>query len=176
MGIALKLGQKIPLKALAQNRATGKVVRAIVKDATNVSIAGSPVTLPHVGDGVYFLDTLVMPNTPNISVEYDPFDGPGFTNPSTDILPTSERFEFDEDFEGTRIFAGSEVLTGNITSDTLEGTVEDDKENLSGEISDEEKLSGELSEETVSGSIEDPTNISGGISEDTIQGDIKGDC
>ena len=95
MGIALKVGEPIPLAALLTTRETTKFVRAIVRDADGVEIAGSPFNVPHLANGFYFYDLVLMPNTPSITVEYDAFEDAGFTSPSF-IDPSGERFDLDE--------------------------------------------------------------------------------
>ena len=74
MGIALKVGEKIPLFLLTENRVTNRVVRARVRDALGAEISGSPFTVPHLADGEYFNDSELMPNTPHLIVTYDVFD------------------------------------------------------------------------------------------------------
>ena len=73
------------------------------------------------------------------------------------------------------IIAGSEFLTGSISSDTLLGLVEDGKENISGKITDQEDLSGIIEEEVLSGAIVDGETTFGEITEDTITGELE-DC
>jgi len=173
MGVDLQLGEKIPLFLLLENREVDKVVKATIRKADGTEIPSSPVTVPHLANGEYFLDSLVMPNSQSIMVIYDVFDGPGFTNPS-DIFPVDERFGFEEGFDGTQIFAGSDILTGQIESETLTGVVAEATETLSGVINDQENISGEITDDVLAGTLEDDKDtISGKINEDTLDGVLE---
>jgi len=70
---------------------------------------------------------------------------------------------------------GQEVLTGQITDEILQGQINESVEGLSGIITDQETLTGEISEETLAGSLIEKETISGEINEDTITGVLK-DC
>lgn len=137
MGISLKAGEKIPLSLLLENRAIDRVVRARIYNEFGVEVSGSPVDVGHLADGLYFDNSFPMPNTANILVDYDVFDGPLFTNLSDDLFPDVERFDLDNlDTAIDQLISASRQtdLTGEIT----------DLDQLRGEITDGEELSGEV--------------------------------
>jgi len=142
MGIALKVGEKIPLFLLTENRVTDRVVRARIRNALGAEITGSPFTVPHLADGEYFDDSVLMPNTPSIIISYDVFDGPGFTNPSQDLLPEDERFDLDElgsAIDDLKNAARGQDLEAIIsTDDNLEAVINEGDENLEAILSDNE--------------------------------------
>jgi len=160
--VDLKLGEKIPLMLLTENRATDRVVRARIYDAVAVEIAGSPVNVAHLADGTYFDNSLAMPDTDHITVEYDVFDGPGFTNVSVDLLPDNERFDRDRlqevvkmENKATDLVGVVEpdiILEGVIESDDLIGIIED--EDLAGAVAGDSELVAESEEGDLTGTVE----------------------
>jgi len=167
LGIALKAGERIPLFLLLENRATDRVVKATIKNAFAVEIVGSPVNVPHLAVGEHFDESLAMPNTKHIVVTYDVFDGPGFTNPSQDLLPEVERFDLDE-----LATAVDQLLTAARQAD-LEGTVEDtdavvatveDTEGLDAEVTDTEKIEATVEDtETINAEVDNDNDLKGNI-------------
>ncbi len=167
MGIALKVGEKIPLFLLTENRVTNRVVRARVLNAIGVEIVGSPFTLPHLADGEYFNDSELMPNTPSIIVSYDVFDGPGFTNKSSDLLPDDERFDLDE------IGSAIDDLKQAARSGGLEAVISTDNE-LEATISGNNELEAIVDTAPLEAVISGTSNELEAIIESTeLEGEIK---
>ncbi len=143
MGINLKAGEKIPLFLLTENRVTDRVVRARIRNELGAEISGSPKSVPHLSDGEYFDDTVLMPDTKSIIVAYDVFDGPGFTNLSQDLLPIDERFDLDElatAIDQLKTASRQADLTAKVNdTNTLKATITDDDE-ITAAVRDDDEL------------------------------------
>ena len=140
MGISIKVGDPIPLRLLTENRVTDRFVRAIIRDSVGAEITGSPANVPHLANGFYSSDAINMPSTDHITVEYDVFDDAGFTTPSDDLFPDSERFDLDE--LGTAI----DELLAAATKGDMVATVSDE-DNLKAQVSDQDALSASVSDD-----------------------------
>lgn len=83
----------IPLSALLFNKATDKYVQAVIVDQTGSQIAGSPVGMPHVLDGLYEEDGILFPSlAEHVTAIYTVYNDAGFTIPSNVHLSGSELF------------------------------------------------------------------------------------
>lgn len=100
----IKVGDKIPLVLQLFDNATTKFVRAVIRDATDAPISGSPFTLAHEANGLYTNNAAVMPDTPFVSVQYLVYDDAGFTTLSEDHSSVG--------VEIPRLECGVEILNG----------------------------------------------------------------
>jgi hypothetical protein len=66
----MQVGAKIPLYLQLSTYATDKYVRAVLRDANNNELSGSPVNLTHLGDGLYRYGSFTFPNSSFITVQY----------------------------------------------------------------------------------------------------------
>lgn len=80
----MQVGDLIPSYVQANDYDTTKYPLAYFRDAALAPI-GSPVALPHLGNGFYGLASVPMPNSPWVAVQYVFYDDIGHT-----ILSTSE--------------------------------------------------------------------------------------
>lgn len=82
--IPIKVGNKIPLRAQETAGRTDKVIRCnLYDDPDFVTPIAPEVTLPHVGGGLYFDDSVTMPDADRIWAQYKVFDADGVT-PNTE--------------------------------------------------------------------------------------------
>lgn len=88
----LKLGEMVPLKAQLAGGETNKFPQAVIRDASDTPIAGSPFTLTHVAGGLYTNNGVTMPNTAVISVQYKVFNDAGHTTQDEDYGVVSENY------------------------------------------------------------------------------------
>ena len=79
MSSSLGLAQPIPCYSQLFDYADDKFVRAVVRDGAGDELAGSPVDLELVGDGLYRNVSLVMPQTAQVSVQYFVYSDAGYT-------------------------------------------------------------------------------------------------
>lgn len=84
-------GAQILLRAQLAKADTGRFVKVSVRDSTNAAIAGSPVTLTHVADGLYTDSSLVMPSG-NVYAQYEVYTDAGLTTTDKKYLLTEELF------------------------------------------------------------------------------------
>lgn len=92
MSIEVKIGDKIPLMAHLECYESGPVyVDAILKDAARVQI-GSAVDLGHEGDGIFFDNSVTMPEEDYVTATYRIWQDAGKTIPHPDFCSSSEIF------------------------------------------------------------------------------------
>jgi len=168
MGVALKVGEKIPLfMGLEDETATTKVVRARIFNAAGSQITGSPVTIAHVTLGEYFDESVLMVSTPSIWIKYTVFDGPGFTNPSPEF-ETLDDERFDLDDLGTAIDDLKLAARGKGLEATIEGT------NLEATISDNTSLEATIEEGDLEATIsQGDSGLEATIEAATLEGEIE---
>lgn len=104
----MKVGAALPLYLQLFNPDGSKHVRATCLNASNAAIAGSPVTLTHVSNGLYSNTALTFPaGTAWVIVQFEVYDDSGFTTPSDGYGIEVERFDLDT---GTIDALGSELV------------------------------------------------------------------
>ena len=167
MGINLKVGEKIPLALLLENRATDRFVRAIVRDDVGAQMAGSPFNVPRVSNGWHYDISVGMPDSAYLTVEYDVFDDAPFTTASTDLLPAHERFDRDD------LASAIDILIAASREGTIKGTVLDaddilakvsDDDAISATVQDDDALKAKVSDDDqISGTVEDDTSMTGQV-------------
>lgn len=113
----LKPGDKIPLVLQLFDNAVNKFVRAVVRDASDTQIAGSPFALAHEANGLYTNSTAEMPNTPFISVQYLVYDDAGFTTLSSTHSSVAVEIPIDYEISGG-------VVSATVEDETATGVVE----------------------------------------------------
>lgn len=171
MSIQVKEGDNIPLSLQLYDGATNKYVRAIIKDPTDVQLAGSPASLSHIGEGMYKNSALVMPLKDYLTVTYKVFQDALFTIPDTNysetdelvtlLVPVAELIEILEKIdqilsEGVVAKGVGFDLVGEIGANEL--SIEVDDSNLISELYDYSAI----------GKIDEPTALVGYlIDEDT---------
>ncbi len=96
MAFYIAEGATLPLSIQLFDYDPNKFVKAFITDSNNDPIAGSPVELAPVGSlGFYSNNTLVMPNTPFVVVQYVVYDDSGYTTVSTSEGGASDTFILD---------------------------------------------------------------------------------
>ena len=161
------VGQKIPISAKLPDTVTDQVVRATVKNASDTEISGSPFTLPHIGLGKYKTEIL-FPDTEYITIAYEVFKGPGFTNKNTrDYLDAGACFLRDSidqalkdlksavrGFDLVAIINEGEVLVAIVEGDDDLTSVIDDDGTLTGTVDSGEALDATIEQsETLEGDV-----------------------
>jgi len=168
LAINLKVGEKIPLAILLETRVTDKFVRAIVRGATGAEIVGSPFGVPHVSNGWHYDDTVLMPDTAYLTVEYDVFADALFTT-STDLLPDHERFDRDD------LASAIDTLLASSQQGTIKAIVLD-ADDISSKVSDDDSIGATLQDDNaLKAKVSDDEQISGKVGEDdSLTGQV--DC
>ena len=91
MSTSVKIGEKIPLLAhLECLEGSPLYVDAVIKRPDRSSLPGSPFDLGHEGSGVYFDNSVTMPDLEYLTVTYRIFDDVGKTIPSDDYCLVTE--------------------------------------------------------------------------------------
>lgn len=90
-----KYGQPILLNVQLDDGATDKFVRATLRDADGNTLPESPVQLSHVANGLYTDESVSMPDTQQVTAQYEVFLDSGFTQPANyplglDTFPLEE--------------------------------------------------------------------------------------
>ena len=105
MSEIIKIGEKIELDIFLEGGVTGRFVRAILKDANDIALAESPLTLTELSDGRYFNKSVVK-QAGSVLAIFQTFEDAGFTTPDIDFPDTIEKFidppftkEFSDPFE-----------------------------------------------------------------------------
>lgn len=80
----VKINDPLVIAAHLEGGITGKFVRATIKDILGAEIAGSPVTLADLGDGLY-IDTSLTKTRGEFVVLIEVFDDAGFALPNQDF-------------------------------------------------------------------------------------------
>lgn len=73
------------------NGETNQFPQAILRDAANAPIAGSPLSLVHVAGGLYS-GTFTMPNTSKVTAVTTVYTDAGFTTPNVEYYPAIDEF------------------------------------------------------------------------------------
>lgn len=81
MSIPVKAGNALPLKLLAKNKSTDRVVTCDLRNAKDDSVLSSGISLTHVADGLYSNTSTTMPNALQVLAIYSVFENNG-TDPS----------------------------------------------------------------------------------------------
>lgn len=150
-----KLGEKLSLTLKLADTDGTKYPRAEIRDYNGAILAGSPRTLSHLGNGFYFNDDLVMPNS-DLFVSYEVFNDAAFSDKSNRYQDAADYIELETDIDL------SQVLQADLT-----GQVENDSDIIFGEVTDESDLDAIIDSET---------NLDGQITGDPlIIGEIKDD-
>jgi hypothetical protein len=129
-----KLGDSLRLNLQLFDGATNLYVRAYLYDANDNQLAGSPLAVPHVANGLYRADSLVMPDTPQVTAIYKVYTDAGFTTLSTNHSDAIDVYnlEADGDVTFSRDFELSGTIEENVeliasieSEDELSATIED---------------------------------------------------
>ena len=173
MGSAIKIGESIPLIYQLHDGDTTKFVRATVEDPDGNPIAGSPASMPHVSNGKYENNSLLMPDKRYVSVTYQVFDDAGFTTPSPDHYDGVDSFELtvlDQDLIDLLI------ELRDLLDLILDAGISVVGANLVGEVTDESEFEGEISEtQEITGIITEPDAAEGEVDDGDITGEISTD-
>mgnify|MGYP001204882456 CR=1 FL=1 len=133
--MTVKIGENIPCFLQLFDGNVGKFVRATIRRPDN-TVVGSPVTLSHVGSGLYHNQAVVMPSVDFVTVQFAVFDDAGFTVPSTTYSMAEEVVERDLCLEAVEAIelSGGDEISGEV----------DDSEEIVGDVEDSEEISGEI--------------------------------
>jgi len=132
--MTVKIGENIPCFLQLFDGNVGKFVRATIRRPDN-TVVGSPVTLSHVGSGLYHNQAVAMPSVDFVTVQFAVFDDAGFTVPSTTYAMAEEVVERDLCLEAVEAIDCSGSGGSSTGGDEILGEVEDSGE-ISGEIED----------------------------------------
>lgn len=128
----LLLGQEVPLALQLSNGATNKYPQARMFDDSGAELSGSPVTLTHVGSGLYKAANFVMPAKPFIVAQYLVYSDAGHTTLDADYPIASDAFALLDistlDNPRAALFGSLEnspVIVGALSASQLYGEVED---------------------------------------------------
>ena len=83
--IQLKAGELLPLHLNLGSGATGKFVRAVLKNESGTVLGASPATLTDVGDGLYVNNAIPKDANAFVIADYEIFEDSGFTTRSFDV-------------------------------------------------------------------------------------------
>lgn len=171
----VKAGQAIKLNLQLSDEDASAFPQAELIDETGSPIAGSPVNLSHVSNGLYTDDSISMPAVEVVYAQYKTFIDSGYTQRHPVHCDTLLDV-FERDFNGEKI----DQIANNITAnegvlDFISGLVEDEGE-LQGQLLDDGQLFGTLEDEmALVGVIVEPEVLVGTLySSDEISGMI--DC
>ena len=125
----LSLGQIVPLSAQLTDGATTKYPIAKVFSNDGVELPESPITLAHVGNGLYQAYSFLMPNYAFITAQYFIYSDAGHTTIDADYPKYSDIFSLDNSNSDSSILNGivasEQTLNGIVTSGDLFAEVED---------------------------------------------------
>jgi hypothetical protein len=147
-GLSVRPGDPIPLVLQLHDKASSKFVRAVVRDATDAQVLGSPFYLSHVGDGLYRnYVALASPLSPFYVATYEVFRDLSFTQP--DLFYSVSGDVFTVDIPDSRLQALDVNVSTRATpqdvaatlntfrSDPLIGIVESQEDELVGVVEDD---------------------------------------
>ena len=113
-------GEKVPLVAqLECPEAATLYVEAIIKRPSRAVLPGSPVDLTDEGNGVFFDDSITMPDESFITVTYNVYEDAAKTQPAEDYCSTTITI--------TRAAGGSGQVIVTNTPDRIVGRVRDSR-------------------------------------------------
>jgi len=118
--VNLKPGDTIPLKFQLTDQAVNKFPRAVVRDANDAPISGSPFTLAHVANGLYTNALAVAPDTKNLSVQYLVYSDAGHTTLDTGYEAVTIEIPVAKEAP-----SASSEITGVVDESAITGVVED---------------------------------------------------
>jgi hypothetical protein len=111
------VGAAIQLNLQLFDGATDKYVRAYLKDASGNNLAASPVNLAHVGNGLYSDDSVLMPDTAQVTATYRVFTDSGYSSASADHSDALDVFEKTTEATATATVNLDQELSGIIETD-----------------------------------------------------------
>ena len=160
------VGQILPIRVSLHNDDATKFVRATIKKANFTHMTGSPFALTNLGGGIYGLETVAMPDTAFVSVEYEVFNNSGFTDKDSEGHIDGYQYFSKSDLSNalTELLnaAKGALVVGKTTDQgSLHGIITSSQ--LIGVIENEDELTGVSDSGGVSGSVVDDGSI-GGIS------------
>jgi len=176
-----KLNDVVPLSLKLFDDDDSLFVRAIVTDESGTTISGSPFSLVNVGEGLYELDTLLMPNKLFLTAVYQVFNDAGFTSKSNKYTDAVDNFplvfidpEVIECLDELKALLNL-ILAKGVTVE-IQGIVEQAQEIVGNLLNDNEEITGfvETSNDDIIGEIEDDESEIQGVLDDNdeIEGDI----
>lgn len=130
------VGAAIQLNLQLFDGATDKYARAYLKDADGVDLPESPVDLTHAGNGLYSDDSVMMPDTAQVTATYRVFTDAGYSTPSADHSDALDIFEkttaltptatvnLDQELSGI-IESNLELVAALEADDSIYATLED---------------------------------------------------
>ena len=135
----VEVGDPIHLNLQLDDGVTSKYVRAYLKDSAGTDLAGSPFNLTHVGNGLYSNDSVVMPNTAEVTATFKVFSDSGYTTLDTDYSFGFDVFQRDDHIG----------LLNSISNDVagaaeIEGEIDDSDQILDFEFENDEELEVEM--------------------------------
>lgn len=93
--MSVPLNGVLPVRLQLGNGATNKFPLVRAYDQTNTQIAGSPVALTHLSNGLYTANTLLMPACTFVELQYSVYNDSGHTSlDSVDYPIVVERVDF----------------------------------------------------------------------------------
>lgn len=139
----VKVGEPIQLNFQLDDGNPSKFPIAILRNAFGVPLSGSPVSLTHVGDGLYCAESILMPNTYEVTATFKVFDDPAHTVLSTFYSIELDVFERDDISEQIAAILAGSFICGPMVGDVT-GYVDDTEQRLSGFVDDYGLLLGDI--------------------------------
>ena len=176
-----KLGDVVPLSVQLFDGDPNLFAGAIVTDNDGVAVSGSPFALVSIGEGLYELDTFLMPNKSFVSAVYKIFLDSGFTSESpihSDSIDNFPLIFIDQEFIDaiTEVKVLLELILAKGVTVEIQGIVDQADEIIGSLLKQDEEIKGivEASEDDIIGIIEDKEKEVKGIVDDNeeIEGDI----
>lgn len=166
----VQLGRKIYLKLQLGDDDALLFPQVTLLDKDGSTVAGSPISLPHIAAGLYKDDSIVMPATDEVTAHYRVYSDALHTIRDTshcDTLMDVYQRDFNSDLLDQINTNISSILSGNLPGDQVLGFIEDSEEltgliiddelSLIGQLFDGEELVGQiLEEELLEGFLDSP--------------------
>jgi hypothetical protein len=153
--ILRKQNDKLYLRAILFDRTDNFPLRCFCQLYDSTNTLYNTLEIPHVGDGVFWESSELMPNQEMVTARFNIYENDGVTL-STNHVPAEDRYMLD--------------VTGQIVENNLDATISSissggGQDNIEGLISGDSAIEGEIDTETLEGTMEINSNIEGVVDE-----------
>lgn len=160
----VKAGDPIQLNLQLEDGATNKFPQAILRNQSGTLLPVSPVSLTHTGDGLYQNDSIIMPNTQEVTATYKVYDDAPRTLLSQ--IYSIELDVFTKD-SAAEIISIQQQLTGDLTGYINDygavGGILYDTGKVLGDIDDSGQLEGYIEEFELTGILVNDGDLIGTV-------------
>jgi len=127
MSNVVKVGEKLPLVAhLECPDASVLYVEAVIKRPDRSQLLGSPIDLGNEGSGIYFDDSISMPDESFVTVTYNIYDDAAKTIPSEDYCSVTETVNRSDGGSGQNIVTNTpDRIVGRVKDERLTAKIND---------------------------------------------------